>query len=149
LQTFLVNATSKAMDNLIAAVERIPEDKRNWSPMGDARSALDQAAECAMLNEGRLLRDRAWPADFDFNDYLAKKAALVEQGWPAIKELLVKNTQHGIEAIKAVRDEELENTIQMPWGEFTVAQIASYPSWNMSYHEGQCNYIASMLGTLE
>ncbi len=30
----------------------------------------------------------------------------------------------------------------------TVAQIASYPYWNMCYHEGQINYIASMLGCL-
>ena len=149
LQTFLADATLKAMESLITAVERIPEDKRTWSPMGDARSALDQAAECAMLSEGSLLRERKWPEDFDFNDYLTKKAALVEQGWPVIKELLQKNVPLGVEAIKGVADNELGGTIQMPWGPFTIAQVASYPYWNMSYHEGQINYIASMLGKLE
>jgi hypothetical protein len=36
----------------------------------------------------------------------------------------------------------------MPWGPMTVSQILGYPFWNMCYHEGQINYIASMLGTL-
>jgi hypothetical protein len=30
----------------------------------------------------------------------------------------------------------------------TLANIIAYPYWNMSYHEGQVNYIASMLGCL-
>lgn len=149
LQGFLAEATLKSMESLIAAVERIPEDKRNWSPTEGSRSALDQAAECAMLSEGTLLRERKWPEDFNFEDYLTKKAALVEQGWPAVKALLQENVPKGVEVIRGVRDEEWENTIQMPWGPFTIAQIASYPYWNMSYHEGQVNYIASMLGVLE
>ncbi len=149
LQTFLASATTKAMENLIAAVERIPEDKRTWSPGGSARSALDQAAECAMLSEGSLLVNRKWDENWSFEEYLAKKAALVEQGWPAVKSLLETNVPKGVEVIKALRDEELEDTIQMPWGPFTVAQIAAYPYWNMSYHEGQCNLIAMQLGAME
>jgi len=35
--------------------------------------------------------------------------------------------------------------VQMPWGMMTLAQIISYPYWDMSYHEGQINYLASML----
>ena len=31
----------------------------------------------------------------------------------------------------------------------TLAQVIAYPHWNMSYHEGQINYIASMLGLLK
>jgi len=149
LQTFLASATMKAMADLIAAVERVPVDKHNWCPMGDARTALDMAAECAMLNDGQLLRERKWPEGFDFNDYMAQKADLVSQGWPAVKALLEENTPKVVEAIKGLSDEELDQTIQMPWGPFTLAQIASYPYWNMAYHEGQCNYMASMLGTLE
>ena len=149
LQSFLADSTLKAMESLVAAVERIPEDKRNWSPSEGSRSALDQAAECAMLSEGTLLRERKWPEDFNFEEYLAKKAALVERGWPAIKAMLEENVPKGVEVIKGVRGDEWGNSIQMPWGPFTIAQVASYPYWNMSYHEGQINYIASILGVLE
>lgn len=149
LQNFLAGATTKAMTNLIAAVERIPDDKKNWSPMGDARSALDQAAECAILGEGKLLITREWPKDWSFEDYLKQKAELVSQGWPAVKSLLETNIPKGVEAIKSISDEDLDVVVEMPWGPFTLAQLASYPSWNMSYHEGQCNYIAMMLGVME
>jgi hypothetical protein len=30
----------------------------------------------------------------------------------------------------------------------TPAQMITYPHWNMTYHEGQINYIASILGCL-
>src|SRR5215813_3429926 len=50
LQGFLAGATEKAAADLEAAVLRIPEDKRGWNPTDTARSALNMAAECAILN---------------------------------------------------------------------------------------------------
>ena len=51
--------------------------------------------------------------------------------------------------IKDVTDEELGVQVDMPWGPMAMAQIIAYPFWNMCYHEGQINYITSMLGCLD
>jgi hypothetical protein len=151
LQAFLARSTTKAAENLAASVERLPDDKRDWCPMGQARTALNQAAECAILNGSTvdLLTHRTWPEDYDFTEYFRRRDELAAQGWDAVKALLEQNTKRAAEKIADLPDEELALEVTMPWGPMTVAQIASYPYWNMSYHEGQVNYIASMLGCLE
>ena len=49
-------------------------------------------------------------------------------------------------AIRSVPDADLEVKIDMPWGLMTLAQLMAYAQWNMTYHLGQINYIASVLG---
>lgn len=150
IQEYLAAATQKAVIDLETAVLRVPEDKRTWSAMGDARTALDMAAECALLNEStaELMKTRIWDPNFDFAEFLRVKNDLAAD-WNAIKTLLAKNTAIAIAAIKEIPDEDLSIEITMPFGTMSLSQIAAYPYWNMSYHEGQINYIASMLGTLK
>ncbi|MBV9868329.1 MAG: hypothetical protein JO316_23490 [Abitibacteriaceae bacterium] len=135
---------------MITALLRLPEDKRNWSPETTSRTAQDMVAECAILNGSTadVITNRTFPADFDFADYGRQKAVLAQHG-DAVQSLLQENTARAIAAIRAVPDEDLQVEVQMPWGPMALAQIISYPYWNMSYHEGQINYVASMLGCLE
>ena len=145
LNEFLTDATQKAMISLVEAYLRLPEDKRNWSPMGTARTAADMLAECAVMNDvSGLIRERKIPDDFDYAEFQRTKAALTHD-WEALQALLRQNTSRGIASIQTVSAEDLKDEIAMPFGTFTLAQIISYPYWNMSYHEGQINYIASML----
>jgi len=149
LQAFFADAARQAAADLEAALLRLPEDKRNWSPAEKARTALDQAAECAMLNGYTvdLIQTRKWPADYSFDAFFREKAELARD-WNAVKVLLNQNTAKAAEAIRAVPDEDLGIQIQMPWGLMPLSKIIAYPYWNMSYHEGQINYIASILGCL-
>ncbi len=149
LQEFLAGATQKAADDLKAALLRLPEEKRSWSPMGEARTALDQVAECAMLNgsTANLIQSRTWPKDADMSEFFRAKAELARDE-SAVLSLLQENTEKVIGVIRSVPDGDLAVEVQMPWGPMTLAQIVAYPYWNMSYHEGQINYIASMLGCL-
>src|SRR5690242_3707355 len=100
LQTYLVNATQKAADDLIAALDRLPEDKRAWSAMGDARTALDQIAECAILNGSTvdLINTRKWTMSDDFSAFMTAKANLAADE-NAAKALLTENTAKVIAAI--------------------------------------------------
>lgn len=151
LTAFLSRATQKAAEDLSAAFDRIPEDKQAWSPMGGARSAIDQLAEVAMLNGSTadMLASRSWPAEYDMNQYVVEKAEWVAKGAAEIKALLTQNTDRAVAAIEAVSESDFDSSIDMPWGPMTLQQIMSYPYWNACYHEGQINYIASMLGCLE
>jgi hypothetical protein len=150
LQNFLTMATQKMADELVTSFQRLPEDKRNWSPGEQSRSALDQAAEIAILNgyTAELIQSRTWTMT-DFNVFIKAKAEAVAQGWDHVHALLKENTPKAIAAIGTVPDEDVNIEIAMPWGTSTLAEVMAYPYWNMTYHIGQINYIASILGCLE
>src|SRR5580700_3688693 len=143
IQNYVSKATTKAANDLITAVENLPEDKRGWSPLDKGRSALDQAAECALLNAFTvgLLQTKVFPEhEFDYAAFTAQKQELAKD-WSALKDLLLANTALATAAIEAVPDSDLDIEVPMPWGTYTVGSIMNYPCWNMSYHEGQTNYI--------
>jgi uncharacterized damage-inducible protein DinB len=148
LIAFLTQAIPKAADDLEAAVLRLPEDKRNWSPMGDARSALDMVAECAVANDvTHSIEKRVFEAEPFFEAIRHAKTELIND-WDRLRSQMHESAARTVRAMQRFPAEELNREIAMPWGPVTLAQILSYPYWNMSYHEGQVNYIASMLGCL-
>lgn len=149
LSTFFATATQKAVADLVTALERLPAEKRSWSPESTSRSALDMVAECAILNgaTAHVISQRAFPAEFDFAAYQNDKGELA-QDETRTRELLQENTAKVIAALQAVPEADLSQEVPMPWGPMKLEQIIAYPYWNMSYHEGQINYIASMLGCL-
>jgi len=148
LQKFLAAATEKAAAGLAEALSQLPVDKRLWGPSGDARPALDLATECALLNgyTGDLIQTRSWSAQ-NMRDYERDKPEIVAQGWDTLHQLLEESAHKVAAAISAVPDTALADEIEMPGTPQTVAQIIAYPYWNMTYHLGQINYIASLLGS--
>jgi len=52
-----------------------------------------------------------------------------------------------IEMLQSQRfpDEMLSAEMLSPWGPMAMTEIVSYPYWNMTYHLGQINFIASVL----
>lgn len=149
LTDFLATVTQKAATDLVTALERLPAEKRGWSPESTSRNALDMVAECAMLNgaTAHVITYRAFPEHFDFAAYQSDKANLAQNEARAL-ELLQENTAKVIAALQTVSEADLAHEVPMPWGLMKLEQIITYPYWNMSYHEGQINYIASMLGCL-
>ena len=150
LQEFFADATLKASEDLAEALLRLPEDKRDWSPEGKGRTALDQAAECALLNgyTVNLLQTRRW-SDNAMETFQRDRDALLPQGWEALHTRLREGAGRFAAAVRAIPDDALTDEIEMPWRTQTVAEIVAYPYWNMTYHLGQINYIASLLGCLK
>lgn len=150
LQEFLAVATPKAAADLVEAFNRIPADKREWQPEGKSRSALDQMVECTLLGgyTADLIRARRWPENA-FDIYKGAHAEALADGWEKLEPQLHENAQKVVAAIRDTPDDALGMEIPMPWETATLAQVLAYPYWNMSYHLGQINYIASMLGTLD
>ena len=149
IQEMIASSTQNALDELTKAFLNLPEDKRDWSPNEKARTAINQMAECAILNgyTVELILSKVWPSS-GYDAYTAE-VKRVSESWPLLEETLKKNTACLIETIKEVRDADLEIMIPMPWGAKTTYETMQYPCWNMSYHLGQINYIASILGTLK
>ena len=149
LQEFFATATQKAAADLKDALLRLPEDKRNYSAAETSRSALDQVAECAILNgyTADLIITRQWKQDA-MAQFLQDKTALMEDAEKVIA-FLEENAHKLVAVIRAVPDDALDTEIQLPWQKMTLAEVIAYPYWNMSYHQGQINYIASLLGILQ
>ena|SRR5579862_1507319 len=150
LQQFFAGLTQKAEAELVQALLRLPEERRDWSPSETARTAIDQVAECAVLNgyTAQVLEVRAWPEE-GFGTYLPIKAALAAEGTDAVLTELKRNTVRVMGAITALPDDELDREIDTQFGPTKLSAIMCYPYWNMSYHQGQVNYIASILGLLQ
>lgn len=150
LQDFLGTATQRASTNLVIAFLQLPDDKRAWSPSETARTALDQVAECAILNDytAEVILKRQWRSD-GFAGFLADKDALIAQGWEALQARLEESALRVSAAVSATPEDALQDEIALPWGNQTLAQMLAYPYWNMSYHEAQINYLASILGCLK
>lgn len=145
MQEFLADATLKAANDLAEAVERLPEERRAWSAGGDARTALDQVAECALTTgyTAELVQTRQWNPD-SFTEYGPRRDALLAVGWKALQESLQENTRRHLAILRAVPSASLAEEIVLPYGKQTVAELLARPYWNMTYHLGQVNYIASL-----
>ena len=147
LQDFLADAAEKASADLVTAFLRLPQDRRSWSPADTARSALDQMAECALLNgaSADLMQTRRWNHDYPYERLHAQTMAA---GWEHLRALLKENTERAAAVIRAVPDDALDAEVALPGETQTLAQVLAFPYWNMSYHQGQINYMASILGCL-
>lgn len=150
LQNFLADQAVKSARDLETALLRLPEDKRGWSAGGSARSALDMVAELAILNgtTAGTIEARAFPTDFDFAAYASDKDELCGD-WGRLQPMLHQHAARAAEAIRQLTDQDLSVEIVTPFGPMMLLQLASYPYWNAVYHEGQINFIASMLGCLK
>jgi hypothetical protein len=146
IQDFLAGATQSAANDLVAALDRIPVERRRWQPALTARSPLDQFAECAILNGNTadLLRQRAGKPLSYGEEYGRIKDALLEDE-PTARALLTQNTERAIAAINGIPDDAWDEVIPLPWGSMTLRELVAYPCWNMIYHTGQIDLIALLL----
>jgi len=147
LQRFLAHATEKAAKDLEAALRRLPEEKWNVSPGGTARTAINQVAECALVNTGftDVIAARAWPDGYDLAQFDRDLAALASDPEKAIQTLR-EGTAKLVAVIADIPDEDLGEEVQMAWGPMTIEHMLAHGYWNMSYHEGQINYIGALPG---
>ncbi|HSI20758.1 MAG TPA: DinB family protein [Verrucomicrobiae bacterium] len=150
LQAYLPEALKDAANELIAAYESLPEDKRETSPGGKARTPKALVAECAFmnLNMHMLLESKQWP-DFFNTEYVSENEKLQALSWEELKAKLLEGAENVGKAIAAVPAEDVDTVIQYPWTTYTLADTMMYPYWNMMYHQGQIIYLSTMLETAE
>ncbi len=145
LQKHFADATRRAAKDLLDAALLLPEDKRGWKPLDKGRSALDQMAECAMINGNSvsILHTHQFSM-LDMDAWLSAKAKLAEN-WEQCSASLLSSADEAAAAILAVPDDQLSIVITTPWAPMSLTDIIVYAYWNMSYHQGQITYIHSLL----
>lgn len=143
VQEYAARALEKETADLIKAAQATPADKQTWKPLERGRTVVDQVAECAMINTGsaQMVADRAWP-DVDMAQWRQTQAALDTLD-KAVAQLQA-GTAALTAAIRATPDDALGVEITLPWATCSLAEVFLMPLWNMSYHEGQINYIQTL-----
>ena len=151
IQDQVVKLTQKAVEDVCRAALAVPEDKRSWSPMGEARSVLSQMQEIATQPAFfvPIIRDGQTPA---FDEHAREQALKLRQSFDSVEKCIEaarKATTELCQAMAAVPDARLEQEMTLPFGggmTLTMADILAMPSWNTIYHLGQINQIQLMLG---
>ena len=143
IQEYVARATQKKAHELLAAARALPEDRQHWKPSGQSRSVVDLVAECAIVNKVsvQLLQERSWD---EAGRAERQKAQAALDTLEKAAAALLENTQSLVTAIRAVSEEELEREIVLPGETSTVREDLLHSYWNMTYHEGQINYIQTL-----
>ena len=154
LSQFLASKISSCGNALHDAVAKMPDDRIGWHPVTEGnqgRDALDQALECAYLNEwiAEAYRTQQMIA-IDWNDYKAKTDA--RRNKADCLAWLKSSTEALSAAIADFPADKLGDATTDPvhdgkattWADFAIDLFY----WNTVYHEGQVNYIQVLYGDL-
>jgi len=147
-------ATQQAADKLVKNFEIMPADKQQWKPLDLGRSAFDQILECLVINQvgAQTFRDRAFPnIQGDQWGQVFGKAAAENDTPEKLIASFKQATADLVAAAKAFPEDQLDNTIVLPFDGSTRcwSEVIFFAYWNMTYHEGQINYIQTLYGDKE
>lgn len=153
-QDQVVKQTQRALDDVIRAVEALPEDKRDWNPAETSRSAMNQLQEIAMSPRFfvELIEKGQMP---EFDDHAKKERERLVQSYDTFEKCraaCMEGTSELCQVISQFPDERLEDEVTLPFAGgmvMSMADVLGLHAWNMHYHHGQINYIQTMLGDME
>ncbi len=153
IQDQAAKMTREAAEALLRAVSFLPEDKMDWSPLGEARTVRDIVAECITSAEGVAVmlttdftQGRIGRAQFQ------DRRQQIMENYKSVKSLLdlARAKFAELDAVVAsTHDGRLEQEFRMPFAPdrpMTGVDLLFATYWNLVYHLGQVNYLQMMLG---
>jgi len=155
MQEQAARMTMEALIGLFRAARNVPEDKRDWVPMGAARSVNAQLAECVVSPEVQSKLINGEPEESIMEAYHANIERIQEISALPFDDMyeIARFSYEALgEIIRLVLDEDLEDRFQLPFNggmDATRADLIFIPYWNLVYHTGQINYIQLLLGDTE
>lgn len=153
---YVANVARYMAQTITRVAPFVPADKRNWSPMGAARTTIDVVQECAEALE--FFTKFMKTGEFVRMDEPARaaRAEALKKNPPKLEDLLPclqKAAEEYAQEIEKLPDERLTQMVPSPFRflgqQLPMAQLIGIPVFNMAYHWGQINYIQMMLGDTE
>ncbi|HVT14043.1 MAG TPA: DinB family protein [Fimbriimonadaceae bacterium] len=145
LQEAVARRTEIALEDFAAAVQRVPTERLEWQPIGDARPVLEIVQECGRVNErwADMIASGEWIAwDAGKIEGIRSETADIERAMAYLRASTAKYAA----TVRALPDERLDVEFQAPWRSATMAEWLCHALWHLSYHEGQINYIQTLYG---
>lgn len=151
---YLASITRMMSQTVSRTAPFTPSDKRNWSPMGSARTTLDVAQECAEALE----MGSGWIKTGQFTapdrQVMTARAEALKKNPPKLEDLQARLQKAAEQYAQDLEKVPVERWTQMTTSPFTgqqmpVGALLGLPVFNMIYHWGQINYVQTMLGDTE
>lgn len=139
--------TRKQVKSTFEAARRLPGDKLSWKPTPSSRSALDQLQELAtaisyfwsLYSTGKM----EWDEE-NYKKWYAERSQIVDL--EELERMALADADRLAQHFGTMTAADLDKEVSMPFpGEYKMADIMAYHYWNASYHEGQINYIGTLL----
>ncbi len=150
--------TQEALKSLFSAARHMPEDKRDWTVMGEARSVHALLHECALTTpfyaaaaRGRMREFATLVPDAE-TQALWRKRSEASRGLEGMEAVARETFAELCQALEAVPDARLSEVQPHPMDsdrQVTTADLLFLAYWNLVYHTGQINYIQTLLGDTE
>jgi len=125
----------------------IPEEKFAFCPMGCAKTVEGILKEVAGTN-ARIAASLRGEDPASSASYLQFEKRVGEaSGLDVLGRLVIESGDLVCRAIDGIPEADLDKPVKMPWGAMFPASAAIFlPASHMSYHDGQVNYIQTLLG---
>ncbi|WP_309722931.1 hypothetical protein [Armatimonas sp.] len=143
--SMIQGAIRQSVGSLTKLINELGE-KASWSPLDKGRTALNQVAECALITGActGIIGAKA-ATEIDWAAF-AKAQAELEANPEGLLTTLATNTDAFFVALDGLSADDATIEVTMPWGAtYTLAGLANVVYWNNTYHEGQINYIQTLL----
>ena len=149
-----VHLTQEALAGIFRAARHLPADKWDWSPMGAARSARSQVAECALTPLLHLSFLDGTPMNFaDPAVRQRGEERMASLDTVAAAEAAAQENYSQLYArFEALSEADLTQTVHLPFRggwDVPLADFLFFAYQNIVYHTGQINYLQTMLGDKE
>jgi hypothetical protein len=145
-QEAALSAALKAREDLVRAARAVPEMRLLWCPGAVARHTLQIVTHCAASNMflAAVIAELPLPYRTQEEEDAAIESCVTLD---LAESFLNRSVTAVCDAIAAVSETRLSQQVAMPWGErMSVAISLLSPSQHMRYHEGQINFIQTLLG---
>lgn len=150
--------TREALASLFSAARHVPEDRRDWVPMGEARTVQGLLYECALTTPFYIAAAQGKMAEFaslvpdeatqELWRTRSEAASTLEGAESVARETYAELCQ----ALESVPDRRLGGVQPHPMDpsrQATAADLLFLAYWNLVYHTGQVNYLQMMLGDVK
>lgn len=142
----IIAALNNSVTSLTKLINELGENA-SWSPLDKGRTALDQVAECALIAgfAAGIIQSKEVPP-VDWAAFETAKKGLAADSAATLAALAAK-TGELTAVLEGLSADDAAFEVTLPWGEVvTLAGLADVVYWNNTYHEGQINYIQTLLG---
>jgi len=151
VQDYSLDVSRKAAAEFFKYAAAVPEDRLDWSPMGEGQSVISMCREIAMTP------DWAFEVMNGVERSPEEQSAAFEESksWTSVDQCIGEFEKRFVrweKFVKELPDERLSETRWLPYEggrDFTFFELLDYPRWNTTYHLGQVAYVQILYGDRE
>jgi hypothetical protein len=143
---------TRAQNRIVKDLTETPADKLDWAPSPTARTPLQLVAHVALSVEGMQGMFHGETLDMSNLPALDAQWREDEKAFKTREEVLAlldKNCAAYLTFLDTVTPEQIESTLNLPFGAFPFAAVITWPADHIRCHSSQLEYLQTIYGDLD